>query len=719
MVLGLFLAYGPALSSPFQFDDYGAIRDTTIRQLWPPSIALHPAPQRPLSGRPVVNYTLALNYALNRALGVSQRLDANDPHETVSYHLVNLLLHLACAALLFGVLRRTVRSQRFDAHWAAIADPVSLLITGVWMLHPIQSEAILYVVQRTEIIVSACYVGTLYASIRAWDAGSSRTRLGWYGVATLVCLLGMGSKEVMISAPLAVVLYDRAFRWMSWKQVLVGGRAWFYLALCATSAWLIALIASGPRNATVGLHLGMAWYTYMYSQAWAILHYVQLFFWPTGLSLDYGRAPVTGLRGVPGVVLLGLFGIATVWAWIRVRRWGWLAFAGAWFFMLLAPSSSIVPIITEIAAERRIYLALAAIIVLTVVAVDAVWRRVALRRGSAPSWSPAWKAAGASILGLCLVAATYARGQTYHDQASIWRDVVAKQPHDARAYENLAVQLLDQHPPREEEAAALLRQSIAVDSTYPNTWDRLAAIDVHQGRLAEAKALLDHALTLDQKYPRTLQGMGSLLMKAGDAAGAIPFYQRAIGQGESADDQYFVDLATAYMTIEQVDSAMANFRRALRLNPNRVDVMDYLGALLTEYGRPAEAIPYLEDAARQEPDSGLGFALLSLADAASGRVEPAVDAAREATAHAGGDVRVYLFSGRAMLQAHQAVEAEQYLGRGMSMDTSDAEVMTELGEAKAALGKRDEAIQLLRRALVLAPSDAPARQALDRLGAGQ
>ncbi len=143
---------------------------------------------------------------------------------------------------------------------------------------------------------------------------------------------------------------------------------------------------------------------------------------------------------------------------------------------------------------------------------------------------------------------------------------------------------------------------------YPNTWDRLAAIDVRQGRLQEAKALLDHSLTIQPNYPRTLQGMGTLLMTAGNAAAAIPYYQRAIAETgrEGADDQYFVDLATAYMTTGDVDSAIANFGRALRLNPNRVDVLDYLGALLTERGQPAAAIPYLQDAARQQPDLAWG-----------------------------------------------------------------------------------------------------------------
>ena len=118
------------------------------------------------------------------------------------------------------------------------------------------------------------------------------------------------------------------------------------------------------RARSVGFHLGLPWYEYLYSQAWAIAHYLRLFIWPDQLTLDYGSAPIRGLGGVPGFILLFVFGVVTVAAWTRANRWGWVAFLGTLFFFLLAPSSSFVPIATEIAAERRIYLALAAVIVL-------------------------------------------------------------------------------------------------------------------------------------------------------------------------------------------------------------------------------------------------------------------------------------------------------------------------------------------------------------------
>src|ERR1043166_8221577 len=105
------LAYSPALEAPFQLDDVASISDNvTIRRLWPPSIALRPPPGgAAVSGRPVANLSLALNYALNERLGVDQRPDPDGRHKTVGYHVANLLLHLACGALLFGIVRRTLR----------------------------------------------------------------------------------------------------------------------------------------------------------------------------------------------------------------------------------------------------------------------------------------------------------------------------------------------------------------------------------------------------------------------------------------------------------------------------------------------------------------------------------------------------------------------------------------------------------------------------------
>jgi tetratricopeptide (TPR) repeat protein len=715
------LAYSAALEAPLQFDDIASIPENpTIRRLWPPSIALHPpAGSTAVSGRPVVNYSLALNYAVNDWLGIEQGLESEGPLKTVSYHILNTLLHLASGALLFGIVCRTFRQERVGAEWARMSESIAAVVTGLWLLHPIQSEAVNYVVQRTELIVSACYLGTLYGSIRAWEARSRGALVGWYAAAVATCLLGMGSKEVMITAPLAVVLYDRAFRLTSWSQVarVRRGRAWFYLALAATGTWSLALIASGPRTGTVGFNLGITWYQYLYSQAWAISHYVRLVLWPDPLIIDYGQDPVTGLAGVPGLILLTAFGAATMFAWVRANTWGWFGFLGAWFFMLLAPSSSFVPITTEIAAERRIYLALVSVLVLLVIAAESLRRRIvaepASRRWwlggtlaavglfylaatrssseqlgtalglheqgatSAADWTlrlgiamlavaAAWNLLRATSrrwvlggIGALLAAATFERSRAYAHPEILWRAVVARSPRSARAYNGSGYALLLSDASRLTEAQPLFSQAIALDSTYLPAWRSLAVIAMKQGRFEDARTILGRELSIDPNYADAVARMGQVLTALREPERAIPYLERAASKdlGEAS----LMALGTAYLATARPKDAEGVFRRVLDRAPARADAMRFLGDALIKQGRAVEAAPFLETAATREPGSGFGWALLSMAYAQSDRAREAAAAAESAVARADGEPIVYFLAGQAMVRANRNAEAERYL----------------------------------------------------------
>jgi hypothetical protein len=309
------LAFGAALSAPFDFDDLPAIVDNwSIRSLWPLSGPLSPPGLgTAVSGRPVANFSFALNYAANRWFGVIQGTGAPAHGETIGYHAVNILLHVTVALLLFGVIRRTIRSARIPDDWRDSADRIGFVAAGLWMIHPIQTDAVDYVSQRTELLVSLWYMLTLYAALRSWNesngstdaAGPSRARR-WAAVSAASCLAGMGTKEVMLTAPFALLLFDRAFLYSSllepWRVPL---RRALYAALFATMSWAVYLITHGGRAATVGLRLGITSYEYLYSQGWAIAHYLQLVVWPTGFTYDYGQSPVRDWSGIPGAVILG------------------------------------------------------------------------------------------------------------------------------------------------------------------------------------------------------------------------------------------------------------------------------------------------------------------------------------------------------------------------------------------------------------------------------
>ncbi len=758
-------AYASDIAGPFVLDDTTAIVDNpTIRTLWPPSDALSlPTKGTAVGGRPVVNYTLALNYAANRILGVEQPPEAAGPHATVGYHVVNVLLHLLCGLLLFGVVRRTLRDGPFDDGWRAGSDGVAFAAAAVWLLLPVQSEAVDYVIQRTEVLVSLCYLGTLYASIRAWDAASRGRTMGWYVIGAAVCLLGMGSKEVMVTAPVTVLLYDRAFRAPSFRAACAArGRGWFYLALALTAAWLLSYVIRGARGATVGFDGGMPWYRYLYTQGWAVAHYLRLAFWPDQLTLDYGTAPVSALRALPGCALLAAVGLASLVAWQHRAA---LGFLGAWFFLLLAPSSSVVPITTEIAAERRIYLALAAVVVAVVLSVHAARRRwsdaaprrrhrelpvlvgaVGLCYAGVSGWTADVVAGGAPVTGLvvrlaigagaatfvwalvrardprpafvgllvALAVGTFVRGHTYANAERLWADTIHKLPSNPRAWDNFGAAMLRADSTRLAAAAGQFRTALTIDSTYEPAWTDLASVEIGRDRLAAAADDLQRALVVNPDYERAVRMLGNVLEAAGDPVRAIPLLQRVVANQPTIDD--LAALGAAYMDVGRPTSAEPVLRRALALDGERADVRRSLGGALLDEGRAAEAIPILERAVGQDSASAFGLGLLSLAYVEGGKTDAGVRAADQAVVRAGTDLGALIFAGRALLEARHLRAAGQSFARAVQLSPDNAEAITRYGIAEAAQGRLDEAARLFRRALAAVPGYPPAIRGLQQLG---
>ncbi|MBT7702373.1 MAG: hypothetical protein HN700_18950, partial [Verrucomicrobia bacterium] len=198
MVAGV-LAYWNSFDGVFLFDDFASIRDNPyIRVLWPLSRSM----SLPLSdtgltvdGRPLLSLSFALNHWLFGP-------------EPWGYHLVNLLIHLTAGLLLFGIVRRTLELPQFRERYAQSGTWLALASALIWLVHPLQTESVTYIVQRAESLMGMLFLLTLYCAIRGFT-GAKCGR--WYLAAVLVCACGMGVKEIMFSAPLLVLLYDYIF----------------------------------------------------------------------------------------------------------------------------------------------------------------------------------------------------------------------------------------------------------------------------------------------------------------------------------------------------------------------------------------------------------------------------------------------------------------------------------------------------------------------------
>ena len=181
-----------SLGVPFFFDDLVAITNNpTIRNLGRIADVLSPPNDGSgATGRPIVNLSLALNYA---ASGTDVR----------GYHLFNLVVHSGCALALFGIVRRTLLQPALNARFGRAAVPIAFVVALLWAVHPLQSESVACVIQRTELLVGMFYLLTLYCVVRS---GSEPGSKGWPLLTIASSALGMASKEVMVSAPLIVLL---------------------------------------------------------------------------------------------------------------------------------------------------------------------------------------------------------------------------------------------------------------------------------------------------------------------------------------------------------------------------------------------------------------------------------------------------------------------------------------------------------------------------------
>ncbi|NOT43932.1 MAG: hypothetical protein HOP14_04935, partial [Acidobacteria bacterium] len=149
-----FLAYAATLDAPFLFDDEpSVVNNAQIRALWPLTDALSPPRDTPVAGRPLVNLTFAINYAVGRL-------------DVTGYRLVNVAIHVLAALVLFGLVRRTLGMPGLDRYRVA-ATGLALVVALVWLLHPLQSEAVAYITERSESLMGLFYLLTLYAAVRA------------------------------------------------------------------------------------------------------------------------------------------------------------------------------------------------------------------------------------------------------------------------------------------------------------------------------------------------------------------------------------------------------------------------------------------------------------------------------------------------------------------------------------------------------------------------
>lgn len=690
-MLAALAAYHNSFSVPFLLDDQSSIVDNpTIRQIWPPWGALTPPRGDGLTveGRPLVNFSLAVNYAISGA-------------QVWSYHAVNLAIHALAGLTLFGIIRRTLllpSASPPGSSLRAAALSLALLTAILWVVHPLQTESVTYIVQRAESLMGLCYLLTLYCFIRGVHAPSPAR---WFVISISVCLLGMAAKEVMVSAPLMALLYDRTFVAGTFREAWQ--RRWrFYSALAGTWLLLVGLVAeAGSRGGTIGADSGAPWWAFAITQWRAVALYLRLALWPSPLIFDYGTDFVRSAGEIAPYVLLDLVLLAlTV---VGLRRRPALGFLGAWFFVILAPSSSLVGGTRQMLAEHRVYLSLAAVVTLAVLGLFALLGR----RGG-------WWVGVVLVLALGWIAVQ--RNQDFLSARTIWTDTVAKRPSNPWAHGNLGTVLLSAG--RVTEAMGQFEQALQLKPDYAEAHNNLGNALLRQGRLPAAISQYEAALRVRPNYADAQNNFANALLQANRIPEAISHFREALRLDPDQAEGHN-NLGNALLHAGRGPEALAQYAEALRLDPGYAAAHNNLGNALRRDGRLPEAVAHYEAALRLNPaypeaHYNLGNALADL-----GREEEAVGHYRQALALQPDYAAAHNNLGIALQKLGRIPEAVEQFEVALRLEPGQAATHYNLANALLKLGRVAEAIGHDEEALRLQPDFPEARQVLARLRATQ
>jgi len=654
IVLAGVFAYWNSFDGVFLQDDLKSIRDNPhIRVLLPLSESMSLplwSTGTTVDGRPLLSLSFALNH----------RLFGPEPW---GFHLVNLLIHLSAGLLLFGILRRTLDLPRFRERYERRGAWLAMAAALIWVVHPLQTESVTYIVQRAESLMGMLFLLTMYCAIRGFRRPRGVT---WHLGAIMACACGMGVKQTMFSAPLLVLLYDGLFVSDSLRTAL-SKRRWLYVALCSTWIIVFSIIGLSWQESTIDF-VEISPVRYALTQPLVILYYLRLALWPSPLVLSYGwQLEDEWVRIVfPALAILAMLAVMFRALWRR----RWYGFVAAWFFLILAPTSSISPLRQAI-FEHRMYLSLAAVVTLLVVGGE-----YAIRRACAAPRTRALLGGWLVVVAMAVLGyLTYDRNRDYHSEIGIWQDNVAHRPGSHPAQNTLGSHLQN------------------------------------QGRFAEAIKHHQTALRLYPQSAKTHYNMGRALLALGRTREAIHHYQEALRIKPNMA-QAHLNLGNALLSLGRTPEAVELYQQAVRLRPGYALAHNNLIVALRLLGRAEEAVAHGLQAVRMNPDYAEAHSNLGDALRVSGRLQEAVGHYRRALqlrpdyapAHAGW--------GNALQTLGRGEEAMAHYHKALRINPNHAGAHNSLGAIYREGGRLSDAIRHFEYALRLNPNDPVARENL-------
>lgn len=672
----LSLIYSNTFGVNFVFDDDGSIVSNELIHIYQLSqLNFTRLAELFKTTRSVAQLTFALNFYFGHL-------------NVFGFHLVNLIIHILASWTVYLFIRATMTlagSGKDRAEWIAV------VASALFAVHPVQTQAVTYVVQRETSMATLFYLWAFLTYIHARTSGNRK----FFIVTLLFFLLAVGTKQNAAILPFILLGYEFYFfqkfdiAWLKKNLFPLGGAilAPVILGFFYTGPNMLSWIAERYAERSFTLTERVL------TQNRVILHYLTLLFYPapSRLNLDYDFPVSHGLTPAT-VIAMAFIVLSLILMVCLARSRPVISFVIFWFFGNLFIESSILAL--EMVYEHRIYLpSIGFFLLFALLCYDHILRFPQRRH---------WGAVGLVILGLVCCISTFERNKVWKDDMSLWSDALKKSPNKSRPHNNLGNAYLNRGNPRKAIEHHL--RAIALDEENHDAYYNLANDYLKVERLEDTIGYYKKAVELKPDYAKAYANLGTVYNMMGRYDDAIEQALLALKYRPHYVDVYY-NLANAYFYKRDYPTAIKYYLHVVKAKPDHDRAYNNLGGTYLILNQPQKAIESFQLARRYAPQAPDYVNNLGMAYRKTGDLERAKDLFYQAMQMKKDYFDPYLNMGRVLVAQKKVQQAIQVLSAFLRVDPNNDMAYMYLGLIWADYtDQQEKAIEYLQKSLQLAPN---------------
>ncbi len=606
-----FLIYSNTFNVPFHFDDvYNIIDNPAIKDFKyfkePSLIQKYKPLYDALMMRYIGYLTFAINYKIH-SLNVT------------GYHIVNLVIHIFNSIIFYLLIFLIFSTPYFRNHGIKNPDTsrlIAFFASLLFVCHPIQTQAVTYIVQRLTSLATMFYLSSLIMYIKARITLSQKADISFFSAPTLIfyCLsiisaiFAMKTKEISFTLPIIIILCEFMFFEESFKKRLLFLIPFILTMLIIPFGLLGSNRPAGDLLGGLGeatrVETAMSRLDYLFTQFRVIVTYIRLLFLPVNQNIDYDY-PVYNSFYEPNVFLSFLFllsiFIIAVYFFYRskssannnsIQYLRLISFGIFWFFITLSVESSVIPII-DVIFEHRLYLPSIGVFIAISSLVYIVFNKLKSTEAKALLISFSF------LILFTFSIATYVRNNLWKEPITLWEDVIRKSPNKARGYNNLG--FLYTQANQHDKALYYLQKATELKSSYSVARHNLGLAYAKKGMIDDAIKELRLSVELDPSNALAHYDLALAYIKKGEMQNALQQLNEAIRYKPDYAEAYN-NIGAIYFLMNHLDEAIENFQMALRFKPDNAEAHFNIGNAYKAKGMIEKANQHFKMARMLKPD---------------------------------------------------------------------------------------------------------------------